>query len=477
MGYIRIKDYEEKELGDSSDIKNIQLIANVGLLELCKQSDAQMIVFPSSLGAHYDGIETQEIISLINRGGKYFIKAGDLLGFIGVGGTYLSIGTRFTSSEVEGKEDYLLYYMLQKVLRINIFNLNHTICDDSAFDILSYMFAGLLSRALRQGLLKRYTRFDYNNSRIKGNIDVARHVKHNIPFNGKIAFSQRERTASNLAIQLIRHTIEVIRSTSSKIVLALNSQIKTDIATIESVTCDYVRKDRQRVIHANKRRNPHPYYTAYEPLLNLCIAILEHKKNRYDVDNKIIHGILFSGSWLWEEYLYVTLFSPLGFIHPDNRKKSNAIYLFDGKLNEETEEIEKLEKDYEPRYPDYILEVDSKEREDCKVAKMIVDAKYRHHGYCGDRENLNQLITYMFITKSQMGALIYPIGTENNDKLKSELKKELLTPKSLKGYGGKYYRIGFEIPQDVNNYNEFSERMRNEEERLYKALGKILQKE
>ena len=64
---------------------------------------------------------------------------------------------------------------------------------------------------MRKGIFRQYRRFEYNNANIKGNIDIARHIKLNTPFTGKVAYSTREFTQDNELMQLVRHTIEFIR--------------------------------------------------------------------------------------------------------------------------------------------------------------------------------------------------------------------------------------------------------------------------
>lgn len=464
MSYISILDYKDTEILNPDDIENLRVIANTDLSKLEIDNRGQIIVFPPKIGDHYDEIEKKQIINLRGTSEKAIIKANDLLGYMGVNDTFLSIGTRFTG---DCEEDYFLHYMLQKVLKINIFRLPHPTSGEAVLDLLTYMFSGMLSKALRQGLLKRYARSDRNDANIKGPVNVNRHLRNNYPFNGKIAYTQREYSADNNATQLIRHTLEFIKTTHHRYLLKSDTETKVNIALIETVTPTYEKRKRQSIIAANKKRNPHPYYTAYEPLLNLCIAILEHRKVRYAPQNKLIYGILFSGSWLWEEYLNNTIFSKLHFSYPDNRKKTNAIHIFKGRKSATSYDEEIIEKQYAPRYPDYMFLKN-------KEFKIIVDAKYRHHSYCGDRDNLHQLLTYLYITKASKGALIYPIGTETEVSIISDLKDEIKTPKIINGYGGQYYRIGFEIPQHTSSYGDFTNRMEIEESRLIDTIEELL---
>ena len=63
--------------------------------------------------------------------------------------------------------------------------------------ILAIIFAMQIARAYRKGIYRRYRTYENNDSKLKGRIDVARHIRLNPIFNGNIAYSSREYTADN----------------------------------------------------------------------------------------------------------------------------------------------------------------------------------------------------------------------------------------------------------------------------------------
>ena len=63
--------------------------------------------------------------------------------------------------------------------------------------ILAIIFAIQIARAYRKGIYRRYRTYENNDSKLKGRIDVARHIRLNPIFNGNIAYSSREYTADN----------------------------------------------------------------------------------------------------------------------------------------------------------------------------------------------------------------------------------------------------------------------------------------
>lgn len=177
----------------------------------------------------------------------------------------------------------------------------------------------LLKSALQQGVFREYRSLKHNDSNVRGVIDVGRHLRTNIPFAGRIAYSTRDYSCDNDVTQLIRHTIEFMRTSRfGRIVLKCNREIIVYVKAIEEHTALYNKGERSAVIHRNLRLKTHPYYTEYRPLQLLCLQILRMEEVKYGEDDNEIHGLLFDGAWLWEEYIN-TLLEEFDFIHAENR--------------------------------------------------------------------------------------------------------------------------------------------------------------
>lgn len=89
-------------------------------------------------------------------------------------------------------------------------NLSHGTSDEQLFNFLLYMFPKFLNEALSQGLYKEYKRNEYNDANVRGTIDINRHLRSNMPFNGRVAYRTREFSHDNHVTELIRHTIDYI---------------------------------------------------------------------------------------------------------------------------------------------------------------------------------------------------------------------------------------------------------------------------
>ena len=341
------------------------------------------------------------------------------MGFVGFGSTEMDIRSRFAN---KGGEDCFLHYMMQKVFCPNLLDLQHGTNNKSVFDFLLYLFPYYFNEAMQQGVYRGYRKFEYNDSKVRGCIDVSKHIRMNVPFNGKIAYSTREYTYDNRITQLVRHTIEHIKSTPYGKGILSGKDTLNNLRVLTDFTNSYSFGNRRKVLAENNKEVRHPYFTKYTALPKLCIRILRHEKLKYGNEKDKVYGILFDGAWLWEKYLN-TLFKPLGIVHADNKASKNPCYLF--KNNGYV------------RYPDFY----SKEQ------RIVIDAKYKrlNNGEIA-RDDIHQIITYLHILDAKFASIVHPKDvndTESYTKIGE-----------LNGLGGEVGRFGLYIPQ-TSDFKEF----------------------
>ena len=454
--------------------EDLQLVANKSLKDLCKNQS--LLVFPQCLGEHDDGIEEQFIVQL--EGSAKFndedkivscddvkIKTGNLMGFIGFSGkgchgTKLEIRSRFSENADNNKtennnQDFFLHYMLEKVFKINLFNLNYSY-NSSGFDLIYLIFPYYLKRALNQGLFKTYKTFERNDSAVKGAINVSRHIRQNVPFGGRVAYRSREYTFDNHIMQLIRHTIEYIKTKPiGKSILTQDSDIQKAVFQINEVTNEtYSFQKRSKVIFENLKPLNHPYYLDYNYLQQLCLMILNNVNSQYSASSSPIYGILFDGAWLWEEYLWTILkdakFGDKKFEHPTNKNRKGGIRLFDNSLDPEDSSFKKC---FRRIYPDFYCENSNEDSND----GIILDAKYKRLENGLVRDDLYQIISYMHTMKIPTGGFVYP------QKEKEELAEQNPKKYYLANNTGIIKTFGFMVPQKCNNYNSFRELIKAKE--------------
>ena len=257
---------------DRKAIAPLFSIANKTIDALCRENN-NLLIFPDAIKKTKDKIQNECIFKLENTENinEVCITTGNMMGFIGVGDLKIKIKSRFDS----GRNDYFLHYMLHRVMSFNLLDLNHNNEQEDVFDFLMFMFPALLRVALKQGLYREYQTFKYNDSKIKGTIDINRHVAKNVPFTGKVAYSTREYAQDNDITELIRHTIEFMKTKKyGQSILNIDSETKDNVKTIIRATPLYNRNVRHSVINSNIKTKIHPYYTAYIALQTLCMQIL-----------------------------------------------------------------------------------------------------------------------------------------------------------------------------------------------------------
>ncbi len=441
----------------NEDLGYVKQIAGRRISDLMSETGSEVWLFPKEKDRYGDKIEKETVFTL--DGNK--LTTGNIMGFIGCGGTEVTIHSRFSSRY---ENDYFMQYLLQKVFAINIFDLNHSRSNESAIDMTVQLFPYYLQKALLQGLYREYQRIEYNDDRVRGVIDFNRHIKMNYPFrDGKVAYTTKEYRYDNSITQLVRHTIEHIKSLKrSSYILFANKDIQSYVQTIVDATPSYRKGDLMKVMAQNIRPKIHPYYSEYRPLQRLCLQILRHERISYGLNLERIHGVLFDGAWLWEEYLNITM-KKIGFTHPQNKVGAGGIQVYSHKRGV-------------LRYPDYMH------------SKIIADAKYKRlyreaaeEAPLGiPRDDLNQMITYLHITQKNIGVFICPrdefeYPTEEGQPVPNDQWNLMYHRVGvLNGHGGEIHVISVNIPQNCPNYKSFYSRMESIEASLEWKLNRVI---
>ena len=289
----------------------------------------------------------------------------------------LEIGSRFD----DGKNQYFLNYLLSKVFGGNLVG-EIEVGNDSFWEmLLAFAFRHRLQEACKVGLFKEFRRAQYNDLRFRGKMDLDTHLRFNIPFRGRLAYEAHEITFDNPLNHLIRHAFERIARkwrailSGSKEITDLRHQFDQNTPTWHhGGVLDCMRK--------NIRSVKQPYFRRYyEPLRKVSLAILRRFGAGLYGKAEEAEGIIFDGSWLWENYLW-TLLQPLGFQHPDNKRQKGGWKI--------------LNKTF---YPDFYY--------NSSELRIVLDAKYK--GEDRGIEDIRQVLAYMFMSDAKHGGLIKPV--------------------------------------------------------------------
>ena len=433
MKLLKIKDNSQQKKDAFSQISTLTgKIADKTLEQLEREG---VFVFPEIVKEAEDITRDQMIIQSVND----TFRSGNVMGFLGCGDERLIIKSRFC-----GKEDFFFQYLLDQVLDFpNIVDLESDANQDNQlFNFLLFLFPYYLKTAMRKGIFKRYIRRSYNDENVKGAIDIARHIEKNTPFTGDVAYSQREFSYDNSLTELVRHTIEFIKRKPYGNNLLI--RVKEEVKLIIDATPAYEPYDRQTIIEQNKKNVVrHAYFREYLALQRLCILILRHQKHQIGSGSKQIYGILFDGSWLWEEYINSLIEG--AFYHPMNKGGKGAQRLFDGNIG--------------LIYPDFISRDNT--------ARIIADAKYKPIDNIGNRDYL-QVLAYMFRFDAKAGYYLYPEAEGADDLVLRMNQGSTYEANVMPREDIHITKHGLKIPTNAPNYPEFVIQMKINET-MFKA--------
>ena len=326
-----LKDLCPKEFCDNDyEIfrNNLKPYSQKKLLEL-QEKYPGLIIFPQDIRNSKDKIQKSILFSLDNEylddPKKTKIITSNLMGFFGIKNAEIHIHSRF---DEKYKNDNFLHYMLARVFYPNVVDLPHSTTDNGNLNLLIFAFPIFLYKAIQQGVYKEYKTEKYNNPNVHGIVDIKRQLRLNIPFNGNIAYKTREYSTDNYTTQLIRHTIEYIKTTEfGAALLEQIEEMKNAINIINQITSTYNRNNRLFILSKNLNSKINSFYSEYLPLQKLCIQILRYECIDFVGKNDGLYGILFDGAWLWEEYLN-TILNELELVHAENNNQINGIKLF-----------------------------------------------------------------------------------------------------------------------------------------------------
>ena len=434
MRQLKIKDNCIRKKEDFHNVSNLAVkIANKSLQQLEKDG---IFVFPEIIKESEDITKEQMVLQSIND----CYQTGNVMGFLGYGDERLVIESRFST----GKEDFFFQYLLERVLGVpNVVDMEvEASQQNQLYNLLLFLFPHYLKTALRKGLYRTYIKKQYNDANVKGPIDVARHIKMNTPFRGKVAYNQREYDYDNYIMELIRHTVEYIiaKPYGNKLL----NVVKDEVQLIIDATSKYSAADRTKLIEENKKNIiRHAFYHEYRALQQLCVLILSNEKHQIGFGTKKVYGILFDGAWLWEEFISSLIGDK--FYHPMNKKGIGMQWLFAGNNG--------------LVYPDFIGQDASR--------RIIADAKYKPEENIRNKDYL-QVLAYMYRFEAPLGLFLYPESTNGIDK-KFALNRGVSYESNVKAREDvNVIKHGFIIPNDSANYNEFRMNMERNE-RDFKA--------
>lgn len=216
------------------------------------------------------------------------------------------------SCRFDNESFFFTQYILDRALGMNINILQNMDPGVGSGDILeqllAFVFAAQIERAYRKGLYRRYRTYECNDSKVKGKIDITRHIRLNPINNGKIAYSYREYTADNDVNKMIFTAYTYLQKRHPNIMKNLEKKRKTIgecITQFRNIMQPASRQEAQKLVQRERRKITHSIYHDWEEVRKTAILILRHMGIfvRDAQAEKTIHGVLINMNWVWEQYL------------------------------------------------------------------------------------------------------------------------------------------------------------------------------
>jgi 5-methylcytosine-specific restriction endonuclease McrBC regulatory subunit McrC len=365
------------------------------------------------------------------------------------GGTPVQV--EITSRFDEGKQQFFLNYLLSKVFGGSLMGPVAGGGDDLWDMLLAFIFRHRLQEASAVGLFKQFRTFQRNDIRVRGRIDVARHLRRNTPFLGSVAYATHEITFDNSTNHLLRHAWAKVQQ--KWLAAAVGGVRLTEMQhQLEQNTPTWRRSDVLECIRHKENQTPikQPYFQAhYEPLRRVALALLRHEGASLYQREQEAEGVIFDGSWLWEEYVWTLLREIEGFHHPRNKEQTGRWSTPPGVTF----------------YPDFFH----------RDKRVVLDAKYRRPLADQDEERsqpiATQVFAYMFLLDAVHGGIINPEG--NGTHSPSEITRQMRV-EDRDAKKAWWHALALEPPRDLANASAFKTEMEEREKAFKKEVKKIM---
>lgn len=316
----------------------------------------------------------------------------------------ITIKSRFDT----GREAYFLATMLLNAdTELNNYNIDFSY-DDIFEHLLVLLYKRYFKEAYKEGYYRKYQYFESNDNKMRGKIDIARHIKLNAGNdNGKIACSYREYTIDNSFNHLIIHTYLYIKSRFPNVVDTIidsDFEMKKIIDNLIYNAKSYANYDVRTVINKSIKPISHPLYFNYENLRMICLDILNNLGiSIFNGTDKEVKGILYYIPDLWEEFLYKQVLSKIS----------------DGEYTCKSQEQIKIFNEKKSTYPDFVFR---NEDDDEKKPFYILDAKFKpswYDAFASDKlgnllEDYTKCIRDMNSINAHACGTIFPTNEEVN---------------------------------------------------------------
>lgn len=399
----------------------------------------------------------------------------------------IEIGSKFDNSG----ENHFVHYMLSNILNIDRWLVTEMYGKEQTSmssvsgmlnNIVILNFLDTFNEAIRKGSFRKYKNVAYNDSKMRGSLDVSRHIRLNIPENGKIAYNTREYRSDNEYNVLFLKALMIAEKFAPGIVkgkMSENREFKKNIDAMKNSIFGWKDAKVNALLRATEKKIVNSHLKIYEELRVLARYIIrQYGLSKGDGAEYRNTGILVNVDDLWECFVDKMIFqkSYLAEYSTDYVQQEFSILQTGAGDNDAIGNGRKMR-------PDFIW----------KDLRLVIDAKNKTHwsqALGGDwsfhrsgnvdadedndfmREDIYQVLGYMLTFECETGGFIFPVSYEHN-----LAAAEPYLVREIREGSGKYLKLyPFKVPEGSNGYTDFVKEVRGSEDYLIQLVNRNRQK-
>ena len=341
--------------------------------------------------------EDELIISTRMQDDGFYVQTGNFIGSFSHNGIDIEINSRFSNKFLERMLNFANDIYIDDVSIGKSIDAKENLSKI----IIYYLFIQALERAFLLGLPKEYKDKSYHEAKVMGKVDVAKFIKTDIPFAGKISSANRERQEIGDIVLVLHKALKIVQKESKEL-------IKQVINTLSYL--NEIREPRfvtPNVVHnaLNSKALHNPIYTPYKKVLEYASLIIENEDAGTKSNGKQNLGFLVDVAELFEIYMRKLLQKEF----KDWSVNSPKIELYKDKFF-----ARKIIPDIVMSSGDKVLVFDT------KYKRMNMRGKDQYGLGDVDRNDFFQINTYMSYYQNQgknviAGGLLYPMDKFSRD--------------------------------------------------------------
>ena len=160
------------------------------------------------------GKDDELIISIRMQDDGLYVQTGNFIGSFSHNGIDIEIHSRFSNKFLERMLNFANDIYIDDV------SLGKSIDakENLSKIIIYYLFIQTLERAFLLGLPKGYKDKSYHEAKVMGKVDVAKFIKTDIPFGGKISSTNRERQDIGDIVLVLYKALKIVQKEANELI-------------------------------------------------------------------------------------------------------------------------------------------------------------------------------------------------------------------------------------------------------------------